>query len=242
MRSVILIAILSFYLFGSGVDAIKKSTQLQDYIKDSASSSVEEDSFKIAYKVGTLGLGFDLEYLINQTMAIRANINGFKYTLKDIEVEDNKYDFTATLQSSGILIDYHPWQNALRFSTGVYNHQSNIKGDIKVTSGELKIGDNVYPSMQIGSVDTTIDFNNINPYLGVGLSSVEKGGWRFVMDLGVLYIGEPKATLKATAAEGFEGLQHILDNESRIEEEKLNETLKKYKWYPVLSIGMQLRF
>jgi hypothetical protein len=224
----LVILLLPIFLFA-------KSITLKESIDNSS-------SYSIIYKFGTLGLGIDFEYMFNSTLGARLNLNGFSYSISGVALGDNKYNFKGNLKSSGFLIDYHPWQNAIRLTGGLYSHKSAITGVVRPTSGDIVLGDRKYKSMQIGSIDTKIDFNKVNPYMGFGFSSASKSGWHFMADIGAMYIGTPKAKLKATAAKGFEGLQGILDNEAKIEEDSINKEIQKYHWYPVLSVGVQFKY
>ncbi len=206
--------------------------------KDKLSS---DDSVGVILKAGTLGLGFDFEYIHNSFLGIRANFNGIAYKNEGI-LEENEYNYLLDLKSMGVLIDYHPFHNAFRFSFGLYDNLSKIDAKLKPSSGDIVVGNNTYKSRQIGNIKTNIDFNRKNPYLGIGFSSTNIKGFYFTLDLGALYIGTPKATITATAAKGYEGLQDILDNEAKIEEEKINKDIAKYKYYPVISVGLQYKF
>jgi hypothetical protein len=237
MRFALIFLIFTFSLFSKAI-TIDNSSDLAvgEHLDNSGSSA------SVIYKIGTLGLGIDFEYMFNTTYGARVNLNGFSYRVSGVYLSDNKYSFEGKLASSGLLFDYHPWQNAFRFSSGVYKNRSKITGVVKPSSGQIDIGDRTYPALQIGSIDTKININDVNPYLGVGFSSVAKDGWHFVADIGALYIGKPKATLKARAAKGFEGLQNILNKEAQIEEDDINKQIEKYKWYPVLSVGLQFKY
>jgi len=237
MRSIFATFVTTTLLFLNTtlIYAANSNVNLKDF-KDNSSS------YSVIYKLGTLGLGVDFEYMFNSTLGVRANFNGFSYRVNGIMLGDNEYSFEGDLVSSGVVLDYHPWQNAFRLSGGVYNHKSKITGVVKPTSGEVTVGDKTYPSMQIGAINTNINFNQVNPYMGLGFSSASKNGWHFMADIGALYVGTPKATLSAKAADGFEGLQYILDDQAKIEEDKINNTLEKYNWYPVLSVGVQFKY
>ena len=236
MRFALIFLIFTFSLFSKAITIDNSAKILDDQTIDSGGS------FSVIYKIGTLGLGVDFEYLFNSTYGARINLNGFSYRVSGVDLSDNQYSFEGKLASSGLLFDYHPFQNAFRFSSGVYKNRSEITGVVKPTSGEINIGDRTYPALQVGSIDTKIDINDVNPYLGIGFSSTAKEGWHFVADVGALYIGSPKATLNARAAKGFEGLQEILDKEANIEEKDINKEIEKYKWYPVLSVGVQFKY
>ncbi len=228
----LLITLVPFFLY-SGFSS--------SFLKQAKEEFKKKDSFGVIFKVGTLGLGMDVEYIHDAFLGIRANFNGLSYQDEGI-LEENAYNYLVDMQSAGVIIDYHPWQNAFRLSFGLYDNLSKVKAKVKPTSGEIVVGDSTYESRQIGNIYTDIDFNKKNPYLGLGFSSTEIKGFHFTLDLGVLYIGTPKAKITAKAAPGYEGLQDILDEEARKEEEKINKDIAKYKYYPVLSVGVQYKF
>jgi hypothetical protein len=227
------------YITSKGKEVLKEDSEQSN--KD-GEKNVTAKRTHLIYKAGTLGLGVEMRYLIDSKVAIRGDINKFSYLMDGVAFGDNRYNLKAELESGGIIIDYRPWKEWFRLSTGVYKNNSSVKGDMELTTGNLKFGDRLYPSLQIGSVEATVDINDVNPYMGIGLASKRRGGWNFVADIGVLYIGEPKVKLKGTTAKGFEGLQPLLDEAVKAEEKKLNDELKDYKWYPVISVGMQYRF
>ncbi len=201
------------------------------------------------YKIGTLGFGVDFVLNINKTLASRLSFNGYSQfrnlTIHDEKLNtDQKLNIKGALQSSSLLFDIHPWQNAFFFSYGAYYSQNKINANYKPVSGEIDLGDHKYPSMQVGSVDAIINLKHkINPYFGIGLNSVDsKDKWHFILDIGAIYINKPLATVHAKAAKGFEAMQPILNSESKIEEKKLNNDIKKFKVYPVISVGVGFKF
>ena len=200
--------------------------------------------FTIAYKVGTLGLGMDFTYAFNKTFATRLNINGYVDRRK-LHYRGEEQRLKSVLHNGGLLFDVHPWQNAFFFSWGTYYLGGNsINAYYIPKSGEIEIGKHKYPSMQVGSVDTIIRHKNkLNPYFGIGFNSMDKNNrWHFVLDIGAIYTDSPQATIKAKAANGFEAIQSILNKESQIEENKLKNRIKKYKIYPVVSVGIGFKF
>jgi len=201
------------------------------------------------YKAGTLGLGVDFVINFNKTLDSRLSINGYSQfrnlsfynkTLDSFQ----KLNIKGDLQSSSILLDIHPWQNSFYFSYGAYYSKNKINVNYKPVSGEIDLGDHKYPSMQIGNIDTVINLKHkLNPYFGIGLSSMDiNDKWHFIVDIGAIYINKPLSTVKAKASKGFESMQTILDNESKIEENKINKYIKKFKVYPVVSVGVGFKF
>jgi len=211
----------------------------------SKNNTNKKDSFfMVGYKAGTLGLGLDLSYAFNRTFVLRTSLNGFSLYKKNLKYEEKEFETQGTLNDTGLLIDMHPWQNAFFFSWGAYKSKSKINLKYEPKSDNIKIGNHKYPAMQIGDVLTSIKLKReVNPYIGFGYNSMDKDSrWNFILDIGVIYIDTPKATINAYASKGFEALQPVLNNESKIESKDLNNKIKKYKLFPVISAGVGYKF
>lgn len=86
------------------------------------------------------------------------------------------------------------------------------------------------------------------PYVGVGWGNnfnARKGGLLYSMDIGVMYLGRPKVdlSLSGSAADLVKQyypaeVQAYLDGERQ----KIYDALGKYRYYPVVSVGMWYRF
>jgi len=204
---------------------------------------VDSDSFIIGYKFGTIGAGVDFSYLANKKLSIRLSTNAYSQ-FRSLRIEDKDFKTYGLLLNNALLADLHPWENSFYFSWGAFFSKSKLNLIHKPKTGTVKIGSHKYPSMQIGKVTTDIFLDHkINPYIGFGYNSMnKKDKWGFIFDIGVIYIGTPKAEIKAYASEGFKALQPILNKEAKIEEKDLNKKIKKYKIFPVLSVGIGYRF
>jgi outer membrane protein W len=190
-------------------------------------------SHSISLKAGTLGVGVDIEHMFNKKHALRFNINGLKVS-KTKTLDDVKYDLDLKLLNAGLLYDYHPWEGSFRLSVGVYYNGNKIEGSATPASN-VTIGNTTYTPAQVGRIDAKIDFKKIAPYIGIGWSSTETKGWHFTADIGVMYSGTPKVSLKTTS-----NLVSQADIEQEIQNVK--DDIKKYRWWPVLTIGIQKKF
>ncbi len=193
-------------------------------------------SHAIDLKIGTLGVGMDIEHMFNKKFGVRFNINGGQIT-RHKTYDDIYYDAKLKLFSAGILADYHPWGGIFRITTGLYYNRNKITATATPT-GSVEIGNETFTN--VVDVDAKIEFNKLAPYIGIGWSSVEHNGWHFVADIGVMYSGRPKVHIKATSSDPT--IQSQLDSQARIEEQNVYNDVKKYKFWPVISIGIQKRF
>ena len=64
----------------------------------------------------------------------------------------------------------------------------------------------------------------------------------FYFDLGVMFQGSPRATLNANCGGLSASACASLQNEARAEEARLRDELKRFKYYPVLNVGLTVGF
>jgi hypothetical protein len=80
------------------------------------------------------------------------------------------------------------------------------------------------------------------PYLGIGWGNVAGAGVNFYADLGVMFMGSPKATITPDCT-GLSGAQcSALQGQAAAEQAKLEDQLKHFKTYPVLNLGLTIGF
>ena len=210
-------------------------------------------SHGLGLKVGTLGVGVDFEHFFTKKHALRINPNYLKITRDDEEIEGINYDAELKLQNAGLIYDYHPWGTAFRVSTGIYYNGNKLTATARPSSTETyTIGNHKYQLDSQASIDAKVDFKKVAPYVGIGWSSAEKNGWHLIADIGVMYVGSPKVDYKVNSATGT--IKDLtLNQEISINSTILNEQIDKeaaeikdeiddYKWWPVLTIGIQKKF
>lgn len=188
-------------------------------------------------KISTLGLGVEAAFPITQSVDARIGFNTYKYSFNKAVTSGDataNYNGDLKLQSLQALADWHPWESSFRLSGGlVYN---NNKFDMTATSGTFNNA-GVAIAMAPGEyANATVDFDKVAPYLGVGWGRSPKNcGLSFTSDIGVMFQGTPKGSVTtnigaATAAD--------IANANA----SLNDSLKNFRIYPVLSIGIGYTF
>ena len=75
--------------------------------------------------------------------------------------------------------------------------------------------------------------HSVVPYLGVGYGNVWTAGVNFYFDLGVMFQGTPQVSLNCSP-----GAAALCAGE----EERVREEVKRYKYYPVLNLGITIGF
>lgn len=193
-------------------------------------------------KIGTLGYGAELNLSISDSVNARFGINGGNYKYNAYAGSSN-YDFKLQLQSVSALADWHPYENGFRTSAGLlYN---NTKDTFVPAGSSFMLGGTSYSTIGAGpnvlsSFQGTMTFNSVAPYLGIGWGNAVTSdkGWGLETDIGVLFQGSPKIDLVATCATTCNTLQA----DAEAENAKLQNDLNKYKWWPVVSIGISYQW
>jgi len=200
--------------------------------------SAQADGVAIGLKAGTLGAGVELTTnVIPMMLNARIQANGFNYntTVTNTSVH---YDAKLKLLSVGALADFYPLAGKFRLTAGVYYNGNKLTLTGVPNAASYVINGTTYTAAQAGTVTGTMDFNKLAPYAGIGWGDAVSSGspFGFNIDLGVLYQGKPKTTVTATGAAAG------LATDIAAEKTKLDNNVKKYKFYPVASVGISYHF
>ena len=198
----------------------------------------------VLLKAGTLGAGLDVTVGMSESLGLRLQANALSYE-NDFTESDVDYRADIELKSAGLLLDWHPFSGVFRVSLGAYWNGNEATAVGRPTGGTYVINDVTYNAADIGSLNGQIDFESVAPYFGIGFASAPKAGRgiTFSFDLGVLYQGEPNVGLTATCGVGLPPATSTqLQSDDAAEQASLQEDLKNYKFYPVVSFGIGYRF
>jgi hypothetical protein len=200
-------------------------------------------------KAGTLGLGAELTVGISPQIDGRLGVNAFDYSQRR-SAGHNDYDATARLRTATALLDWNPGGRAFRLTGGLIWNDNRVDGrSIPSRFGTYDIGGVQVPVSVVGRLDGRADFNQFVPYLGLGwgnpITSARRAGVSF--DAGVMFQGEAKVHLTPVIPQGspiliIPGAREALDILVQREERDLEDEASKYRYYPVVSLGVWYRF
>lgn len=218
----------------------------------SSTAAAEMGGLAVGVKVSTAGLGMEAVTALTPMFNARGVVNFFNYDY-DLEEDGVEYDAKLKLKSFGAMLDFHPFKGTLRLSAGLLSN-GNEAGLSAVCGGECDVGDLKIEggNARLGGL---IDFKSTAPYLGIGFSNAMSGtGFYGIFDVGVLFQGKPRVDLTAegiadrvtfedgTTEENVNLNRADIQAEVREEEVSLQDDIKKYKMYPVISTGFGYRF
>ena len=190
-------------------------------------------------KAGTTGLGGDLTIpIVSNFLNLRAGYN-FGELRPSVTEAGIKYKGDLHFESIPILLDLHPFSGGFRITGGVFHNKNDMDLSSFLAAGS-EIGGATTP------VNTTLNANvswskEWAPYLGIGWgnaaevdpdSSFSVG---FSLDVGAFYQGSPDVFL--TESTGLVPASEIAAEQAQIEDD-----LSSFKFFPVLTLGIHIRF
>jgi hypothetical protein len=181
----------------------------------------------IGVRAGTTGIGADVAWGIAPTLSARVGYSAMKWS-HDVETSNVDYDGKLKLSNLSGMLDFHPLGPIFRITGGV------ILNDNKYDVRGERLGGTLSGTVEPG--------RSAAPYLGIGWGTVAGTGVNFYADLGVMFMGSPKARLSANCGGLSAGACASLQGEVAAEQARLEDELKRFKYYPVLNIGLTVGF
>lgn len=197
-----------------------------------------DNDFGVGLKAGTLGLGLEASWQPLPYMDIRVGVNAYDYD-DDGTQAGVSYEATLNLDSFYATGNFHFPISPMRVTAGLYSNgnEFNMFNDDDV--GLIEIDGTDYPAGAIGTLSSVTSFNSTAPYLGIGFDFTLARKVGMNLDFGVLWQGEPDVTLEADGLLASDpSFLAALDAE-RIE---LEDEMKDFKAWPVISLGIVYKF
>ena len=187
----------------------------------------------IGLRAGTTGLGADLGWGIAPTLGGRIGVSGMSFNA-DVETDDINYDAKAKLASVNGFLDWSPL-GPFRITAGLVLNNNKVDVVGRPRTAQFPPG-----SSLTGNVKPE---RSLSPYLGVGYGNVWTKGVNFYFDLGIMFQGTPKVDLDVNCGPSATPAQ-CATAQSRVaaEERRVQDELDKFKYYPVLNIGITIGF
>jgi hypothetical protein len=190
-------------------------------------------------KVGTTGVGADLTVpLISNWVNLRAGYNwlGLRPSIDEGGI---KYKADVDFQNIPILLDLHPFHGNFRVTGGVYYNKNEMDLSSTVNANTVGLGTGVGTATLNANVSWSKEFA---PYLGIGFGNAADDNTfdlpialGFSLDVGAFYQGSPNVLL--TDSSGL-----VPASDLAAEQAQLQDDLDGFKFYPVVTVGIHIRF
>ena len=191
-------------------------------------------SFAVKGNAGSLGIGGEAVFSLNESFNVRAGANVFDFSYYHETSQGDEYDIDANLHLNSIsaLIDWYPFQNGIRLAGGIVHNRNEVKS-VLIPKQSHQVGGDIYSPEELGNVEADFRFPDFAPYFAIGLGNPFQGS-RFGVnaDIGILYQGDPKVDMRA------EGLLAPSANQAEIIEQNIS-------WaniYPAVTLSLYYRF
>jgi hypothetical protein len=222
-----------------------------------ARRSGSESKVGFGVTVSLLGAGFEVATPITSKMNLRGGFNAFNYN-RNYSKDGINYAGKLDWRSGEMHLDWFPFRGGFHLSPGVMLYNGNkVTATAAVPAGQTFTLNNVsYVSSATSPVNGTgtLGFNKAAPTFLVGFGNlVPRSGrhWSVLFDIGVAYQGTPKAALALTGSACVPPGQVACSNVAtdpqvqtnlQAEQTKINNDLKLFKFYPLISLGFGFNF
>lgn len=200
----------------------------------------------VGVRAGTFGYGADFDMGLTESLNLRLGYNTFSYD-QTVEDTDVTYDGTLKIGAASAILDWHVFKGGFRLSLGAV--QKGPKIDVTAvpsSSSTYEINNHVYTASQIGSLKGTVKLGDSTaPYVGIGWGNTvdEEDRFTFLFDIGAIHTGSVKADLTVTCGAGVPTVTcNQIRNDVNAEKAELEDETSSYEWYPVVTLGIAVRF
>jgi hypothetical protein len=142
-----------------------------------------------------------------------------------------------------LMADWFPMARyGFRLSAGARYSSSNAQTAAGLTGadGAYTLAGHSYAAGEVGALTGRVQFNRLQPYLGIGWESAPAttSGWRFVSDVGLDFQTGAKVTLNSTAGQGSSALQQDIATTRQ----QLADAYKGTQWRLGAKLGLAYSF
>lgn len=191
----------------------------------------------VGVRASTLGLGLEYAHKFTPHISGRAVVNTYNYD-DDFESDNIQYNGELELGSFGGQVDFRFTEDSPFFVTaGLYKNNNEIKATADPAQ-QTDIGGIPFTPEQIGVLTAKADFKDTAPYLGLGWRWAA-GHVGFSLETGAYFQGSPKVSLTSN---GTMASDPTYQQALEIERRDLEDELKDFKTYPVVSFGVGYKF
>lgn len=191
---------------------------------------------------GTLGAGIGAAVGLSPNFGLHADFNAINLS-HNFTVGGNLYEDSIHLRQGGLYLDFFPWSNlGFRITSGLLLTDDKLSGVSVPSNGTYVFDGNHYPAFPGDTATATAQYPTVMPYLGIGFGHQPSAkGFGFIADIGVAY-GVPRTTYTLSPSlalhTGPAFSQEIISTGAQ----ELSEKAWRYRWYPIIQIGVSYRF
>lgn len=195
----------------------------------------------IGVRAGTTGVGVDVGWELAPALGARVGLSGMKFSAS-FDTDDVSYDSRVKLANLNALLDWSP-AGPFRLSAGLIGNRNEADLTGEARGGSFTFNGNVYSASQVGSLAGTVKpGRSLAPYLGIGYGNVWTKGVNFYLDVGVVFQGSPKVDLRLSCDPSASAQCAAAQSDLEAEARKVQDELEKFRYFPVVNLGITIGF
>jgi hypothetical protein len=208
----------------------------------------------IGTRLGTLGYGAQIATPLTSRLNLRGSANFFNFGY-GIGVDGANYNSELHLKSGMVSVDYYPFHSSFHISPGFMIFKSTAGATMNVPGGNsFSLGDTTYtsdPSDPVHGTGAMTFGRTFMPALTIGFGNMiprrEHSHWSVPVDFGLAYTGQNSMNINLAGSACQQGFcistsdPNIQQNVAQ-EQSDINESMKRFKIYPILTSGVAYRF
>lgn len=203
-----------------------------------------ESAIVAGVTAGTLGIGPELAWRIEDHVALRANATFFAIQHRIVS-SDLRFDTEADLRSAGLMLDLYPFGKGLRLSGGVRFNGNRARATAGTTQPSYEINDRVYTAEEIGTLSTTARPRSVSPVATIGYEARAARHLVLAVEAGVLFqrrIRVDPLSYTGTLLVADELRSAELRSDIAAERTVLEGEVDRLEVYPVVQLSAGYRF
>ncbi|WP_428150452.1 hypothetical protein [Brevundimonas sp.] len=205
-----------------------------------AQSTDDRDRLAVGAVVGSRGVALEAQVAVSDHVVLRGSADLLSWEVQG-QYRRTNYEVNTKAQSVGAFIDLHPYANGLVVSGGIYLGEPEIGLQAQLT-GPIRLGGATFTPTQVGEVNGRVVVNSAAPFLGVGYDNTfyRDRRWGFRAMLGAAYTGTPRVSLASRG--GTLSNNRVFQTRLTAEAREIEDDLAEYRVYPILQLGLNVRF
>jgi len=196
-------------------------------------------------RVSTLGFGADIDISATKWATVRVGYHGINYG-REYTDTDVTYDGKIKTSVASAIVDWNVFAGSLHLSIGAVSSGPKVDLIGRPTGGTYTFNGNTYQASDIGSLTGTIKIGkSVAPYIGFGWGNVvsDKHSLSFLFDVGAIHTGTISTTLNVNCNPSLPSATcDQITADANAERADLEDKASRYRWYPVLSLGLGVKF
>jgi len=202
-------------------------------------ANADDSEWGVGLKAGTLGLGLEARWSGLPYVDFRLGANAYNLNADGKEA-GILYEGEVDLETYFVTANFHFPLSPFRLTVGAFANGNEINS-VGAETGDYNFGGDPtdWTQTEVGVLTSTTSFSSTAPYVGLGFDFELFGKAGLNFDVGVLLQGEPDVALAASGTLGSDPtLRSLLD----AEELELEDEMKDFKAYPVVSLSFVYNF